>query len=68
MRIFKYLNAGKRTCLLTDTYFGISVACFGLNILSYCQASVIESRVSNNIIKMGIEIWETTLQYLNIFE
>jgi hypothetical protein len=65
VKIFRTLNAGKRTCLLTVTYLHVSAACFGLDVLSYCQTSVIESRVSSNIIKMGIDSWETPLQHLN---
>lgn len=68
VKTFKYLKAGKRACLLTVAYFHVSAACFGLNVLSYCQDSIIESCVSNNIIKIGIEIWEILLQYLNFFE
>jgi hypothetical protein len=68
VKTFRYLKAGKRGCLLTIAYCHISAACFALNVLSYCQVSVIESRVSNTIIKMGIDIWGNSLAVPKFFE
>jgi len=59
IQVFKDRKA--RLLIKNRFYIHISAKGFGLNILSYCHFSVIESHVSINNIKMGIENWGNSL-------